>query len=327
MTDALRERLADGPVDYSRYIDAVLYTPEIGYYKRQGERVGRSQNTDFYTAESLGPVFAQCVIAATRSLLGEQADLAAYDFVEIAAEPERGLLIDEEHPFKTYRALRQGDALTVSGQAIVFANEWLDALPFHRLCYHHGSWKECGVAINSDGVLSECFLPELSAEVAAIQDRLPASADEGFRIDLPLAAESALAALLSQSWTGVLVLFDYGKRWETLIHEYPQGTARTYQQHTQGNDLLADPGQRDITCDVIWDPLEAICRARGFESVCVQRQESFFMHHAQQALATIMQQQAGKFSPLKQTLMELLHPGNLGHRFQVLSGIRRNPPS
>ena len=29
------------------------------------------------------------------------------------------------------------------------------------------------------------------------------------------------------------------------------------------------------------------------------------------------------FSPSKQTLMELLHPANMGHKFQVLSAFRR----
>jgi SAM-dependent MidA family methyltransferase len=322
MTAILASAMAEGPIDYARYIETVLYTPEVGYYTRARERVGRNQQSDFYTAESLGSVFAECVIAAACNLLGKECTPADFSFIEIAAEPGCGLLQSVTHPFKDSRILRQGEALQVSGQSVVFANEWLDALPFHRLCFYQGHWRECGVAITQDGELRECFLPEPSPAVKAIHGRLPEEAQEGYRLDLPLAAEAALRALLEQGWTGVLMLFDYGQRWDALLHDLPQGTARTYYRHTQGSDLLATPGERDITCDVIWDPLQAISHDTGFSAVSVQRQESFFMHHAQEPIARIMQAQVGQFSPQRQTLMELLHPGNLGHRFQVLNGQR-----
>ena len=318
----LTSAMAEGPINYARYIEIVLYTPDIGYYTRLGERVGRNQQSDFYTSESLGPVFAECVIAAACNLLGKECSPADYCFVEIAAEPDRGLLQSVPNPFKDNRIVRQGEPLQVAGQSVVFANEWLDALPFHRLCFHQRQWRECGVAMAQNGDLRECFLPALSPEVKAIHERLPCESEEGYRLDLPLAAEAALRALLLQNWTGVLMLFDYGQRWDALLHDLPQGTARTYYRHKQGGNLLTTPGERDITCDIIWDPLEFISKEAGFTSVGVQRQESFFMHHSQEPIARIMQAQAGQFSPLRQTLMELLHPGNLGHRFQVLSGRR-----
>jgi SAM-dependent MidA family methyltransferase len=318
----LASAMAKGPIDYARYIEAVLYTPDIGYYTRLRERVGRNQNSDFYTAESLGPVFAECVIAAACNLLGKECSPADFSFVEIAAEPGLGLLQSVPHPFKDNRILRQGEPLQVAGQAVVFANEWLDALPFHRLCFHQGEWRECGVAMTQNCHLRECFLPAMSPQVKAIHERLPSESEEGYRLDLPLAAEAALRALLAQNWTGVLMLFDYGQRWDALLHDLPQGTARTYYRHKQGGNLLTTPGERDITCDIIWDPLESISKEAGFAAVDVRRQESFFMHHAQEPIARIMQARAGQFSPQRQTLLELLHPGNLGHRFQVLSGKR-----
>ncbi len=314
--------MAEGPINYARYIEIVLYSPDIAYYTSLRDRVGRNQQSDFYTAESLGPVFAECVIAAACNLLGGECLPAHFSFVEIAAEPDAGLLQSVPHPFKDHYILRQGETLQVSGQSVVFANEWLDALPFHRLCFHQGQWRECGVSITQYGELHECFLPEISPEVKAIHERLPSESEEGYRLDLPLAAEAYLRALLAHNWTGVLMLFDYGQRWDALLHDLPQGTARTYYRHKQGDNLLTNPGERDITCDIIWDPLEVISKEAGFADVCVQRQESFLMHHAQEPIARIMQAHAGQFSPQRQTLMELLHPGNLGHRFQVLSGKR-----
>lgn len=44
-------------IPYKTFIQEVLFAPKIGYYTKDRSRVGRTQETDFYTAESLGPVF------------------------------------------------------------------------------------------------------------------------------------------------------------------------------------------------------------------------------------------------------------------------------
>ena len=66
----LQARCGNGPISYRDYIDLVLYTKDVGYYKRTRERVGRSADRDFYTAESLGQVFARLVTTAVHDLLG-----------------------------------------------------------------------------------------------------------------------------------------------------------------------------------------------------------------------------------------------------------------
>jgi SAM-dependent MidA family methyltransferase len=68
--------------------------------------------------------------------------------------------------------------------------------------------------------------------------------------------------------------------------------------------------------------MESILAANGFRSIALQRQESFFMHHAAAAIAAIAGAAGPGLSPRKQTLMELLHPGNMGHKFQVLHARR-----
>jgi Uncharacterized conserved protein len=109
------------------------------YYAREAERVGRSEDRDFYTAESLGRVFAQLVVTAAEDLLPDGV-AGASTFIEIAAEPERSLLGSlDTHPFAADRVLRLGDAIEAKGSVVLFANEWLDALPFHRLIFKEGA--------------------------------------------------------------------------------------------------------------------------------------------------------------------------------------------
>ena len=318
----LQARCAHGPISYRDYIDLVLYTDTCGYYTRDRGRVGRSPDRDFYTAESLGKVFAQLVSTAAHDLLGAET-AARTTFIEIAAEPGAELLSRiAAHPFADSRVIRQGEPITAQGPVVIFANEWLDALPFHRLIFSDGQWRERGVRLNADQQLEDVLLDAFTPEVAAIRARLPKKALEGYELDLPLAAEAAVAELLAQDWTGMLLFFDYGKTWQALSTDFPVGTARTFHQHTQANDLLDQPGKKDITCDVCWDPLADLLTEKGLRSVTLETQESFLVQRAQRAAESIISDTAGMFSPERQTLMELIHPAHMGRRFQVLWGLR-----
>jgi SAM-dependent MidA family methyltransferase len=318
----LRTKLAGGPISYRDYIDIALYAEGCGYYQRDVSRVGRATDRDFYTAESLGPVFARLVVGAAEELLGPE--LAAQStFVEIAAEPGEGLLDKlEEHPFAASKVIRLGDAVQVSGPAVVFANEWLDALPFHRLIFQNGGWHERGVCLVEDS-LAETLLEQPTPRMRAAIRALPKDIEEGYQLDLPSDAEAALAGLIRQDWTGLLLLFDYGKTREALLQDCPNGTARSYYRHEQTNDLLDRPGEKDITCDVCWTPLEAQLGGAGFEPAILESQESFLVQRAAKTAEAIVTGDAGQFSAARQTLMELIHPANMGQRFQVLWGLRK----
>lgn len=321
LEEQLRAACTQGPISYRDYIQLALYSENGGYYTQSRERVGRHSQQDFYTAESLGKVFAECVTTAAADLLG--AELAAQStFIEIAAEPETSLITAlPAHPFAAHREIRQGEPIQAEGPVVIFANEWLDALPFHRLVFADGAWRERAVTWGGSGP-EETLLATPSIEVEGVAHRLPEDAPEGYELDLPLDAENALAALLAQPWHGLICLFDYGKTWHSLLNDCPAGTARTFQNHQRGNDLLDQPGRKDITCDVCWDWHEAQLRSSGFAPVQLESQESFIVQRAQRAAERIVQSSAGAFSRDRQTLMELIHPAHMGQRFQVLWGIR-----
>ena len=80
---------------------------------------------------------------------------ANYDFVEIAAEPSSSLLQDYPHPFSSNHVIRLGDKIDIPKKAIVYSNEWLDALPFKRYSYSSGrnAWLEHGVALQGQTIM------------------------------------------------------------------------------------------------------------------------------------------------------------------------------
>jgi SAM-dependent MidA family methyltransferase len=326
---------ADGTLSFARFMELALYHETAGYYTGPRRHIGRNPETDFFTSSSLGPVFGELVVAACAALLG-MPKASACVFVEIGIEPAgngpSGVLAPGPpgmspvaHPFAGALDIPFGRPLAIPPQAIVFSNELFDAQPCHRLVRHAGRWRELGVALRS-GALEEIQLPELSPEVQAAPDRLPPAAPDGYRLDLPLAASRLAESIARLPWSGLFVAIDYGKPWRELAEETPAGTVRAYSRHRQSNLLLAQPGEQDLTCHVCWDWIGAALTAHGFDQPRIESQEAFFVNHAAPTLSRLTAAEAGRLSSRKLGVMQLLHPGNMGRKFQVLWARRSDGP-
>lgn len=303
-------------VPLERFVAEALYAPGVGYYRRTRDRVGYAAGHDFYTAESLGAVFARLVVAAVEHLVGEE--LGGYRFIEVGTERPGGLLAGQPHPFAGVEACGVEQLPTLRGRCILFSNELFDAQPFRRFEVVEGQWREHAVRLDSAGLA-----PALLPLPASLPGGLPPPPAEGYLYDLPSGAQALLEALVAPDWEGLFLAFDYGLDRPTLATERPAGTARTYREHRMGADLLASPGTSDITHHVCWDSLaEGLARA-GFEDVAVATQEAFFMRESARAIEAIVAlgTQRG-VHPELQTLKELLHPQHMGRKFQVLRGFR-----
>ncbi len=306
---------AERRMPFLRFMELALYHPELGYYRRDTARVGYAANTDFYTASSSGAVFGEMVTAACVTLLGGEEAASQHAFVEIGAEPGGGVLAGVIHPFASARTVRVGEPVENTGRCVVFSNELFDAQPLRRFVRRGNGWRELGVEWG-DGGLREVEL------AAAAEDWLPAAAPEGYVFDAPRAAATLAATIAAQPWTGLFVAFDYGKAYAELASETPIGTARAYFKHTQSNDLLARPGEQDLTGHVCWDWLQAALTDGGFANAHVESQEAFFIRHAGDFLAKAMAAEASRLSQRKLALLQLLHPSHLGQKFQVLHACR-----
>jgi SAM-dependent MidA family methyltransferase len=315
--EAFQRRAAPGNrLTFADFMALALYDEQVGYYRQPRQRVGYAPGTDFFTASTSGPVFGGMIAAACTTLLrGENP--ADYDFVEIGAETEGGVLTGVPHPFARSRVIRPGDPITLDGQCVVFSNELFDAQPFRRFVRQSDGWRELAVTLEG-AELSETSIP-----LADPPPELPAAAPEGYVIDAPLAAANLLREITAQPWHGLFVACDYGKTWADLCTNHPAGTARSYHRHVQGNALLDHPGEQDLTCHICWDWLEASLRQTGFETVSLESQEAFLVKHAAGFIQDIATAEAARFSERKLAVMQLLHPAHLGQKFQVLHALRR----
>jgi SAM-dependent MidA family methyltransferase len=307
---------------FDAFVDFALYDSKIGYYRQERTRVGYAPGTDFFTASTSGPLFGELICAACATL-AKGRSLDRMEFVEIGPESAGGVLAGVAHPFRAVRTQRVGEKIELHGDCVIFSNELFDAQPFRRWVRRNGCWQERGVRLemapHQSARLVEIIWPEepLPANVP-----FPTEAAEGDCLDLPLAANTLLETIVSQPWTGLFLAFDYGKSWAEISEATPAGTARAYYRHQQSHDLLARPGQQDLTCHVVWDWLMETLRGNRFATPQLESQEAFFVHHAGALIAGILAAEATRTSQRKLALMQLLHPAHLGQKFQVLHAVR-----
>jgi SAM-dependent MidA family methyltransferase len=299
-------------------MEAALYEPGAGYYRRPAERIGYSGGADFHTASS-SPLFGRLVAAACEGLLGA-GGAAGHAFVEIGAEAGRGILDGVSHGFRSVRLVGLDDPLRIDGPAVVFSNELLDAQPFRRFRRSAGAWRELGVSVGPEG-LCEAEFPPRPPHPAW----LPEPAPEGYVIDAPRRAAELVRRIASEPWHGLFLAFDYGKSWEEIAHAAPEGTARAYRRHSRARDLLACPGEQDLTCHVCWDWISEALGEHGFGPRTLDSQEAFFVRHASAFIADLAQREAGRLSRDKQSLLQLLHPAHMGQKFQAMHTFRPAP--
>ena len=303
-----------GVLTFEQFMALALYDPACGYYRQARNRVGYGPGSDFFTATTSGPIFGELVCAAATTLLAGR-DPRDYTFVEIGVEPGGGVLAGVAHPFGHARTVRIGEEPALTGKCVAFSNELFDAQPCRRFVFRQGVWREIGVALAHDSLSYR----ELAVAPPA---ELPKQAPEGYVIDAPLAAAELARQLAAPSWTGLFVAFDYGKTWPEMAANCPEGTARAYHQHTQSNDLLARPGEQDLTCHICWDWLGEALSRQAFGKPVLESQEAFFVHHASAYIAAVTGAEASRFSQKKLSLLQLLHPSHLGQKFQVLHAVR-----
>jgi len=338
---------------FDHFMRLALYDETVGYYAQPNRRrVGRRPDTDFYTATSVGQnanrtntaaqkppsLFGELVAQSCLTLMGK-AFCARATFIEIGNEPQAGILRNLAHPFAAARTISLGQPIELLGEIgkndaplIVFSNELFDAQPCRRFVWRDQQASKEGQAQRKPGWheiyihAENASLTEIEHPCGRVPKFLPETAPDGYRIDAPLDAQNLLDQIAQQPWHGLFLAFDYGKSWAELTEATPQGTARAYTAHRQTNDLLAQPGQQDLTCHICWDWLQDGLRKNGFGDTTLDTQEAFFVKHAGSFIARQIASEAHKLSARKQAFLQLLHPAHLGQKFQVLSA-KRNTPS
>jgi SAM-dependent MidA family methyltransferase len=240
------ETRRSGPVPFHQFMRTALYHPELGYYRRARDPFGKSG--DFYTAEQIQPVFGILVAARIRALFEEMGRPEDFTIVELGAG--RGEMAEAFSEWR-YVPVEVDAALPENFRGVVFSNEFFDALPVHAATVIDGTPRELCVGIEGDrfGWITGGRTP---AEVEEFwREYCPAATIFEANLEALRWMERIAAALAS----GYVLTVDYGYTTKELAR-FPAGTLMSYHRHTAREDVLSDPGERDITAHVPFTALQ-----------------------------------------------------------------------
>jgi len=212
-----------------------------------------------------------------------------------------------------------------SSPAIIFSNELLDAIPVRRVAWDAKArqWFEWGVALQADRFVWS-RMNDIEADVlrfafqgidlGKLQEILP----DGFTTELNPAAETLWREAAATLKTGKLLTIDYGlSAEEFFIPERKEGTLRAYHDHHLTSDLLAIPGQQDITAHVNFSAIQNAGARAGLRTEELISQAEFLTK-----ILASTSRQAGRFGDWNPSrtrqFQTLTHPEHLGRPFRVL---------
>lgn len=341
-----------GGIRFDRFMELALYCPECGFYERDEDSVGRGG--DFHTSVSVGPLLGELLAFQARRWW-RASGMARLRLVEAGAHGGQ-LAADllnwwqARHPAEVGRVhyallepsprretwqrrrlagfglrvewWRDWPATAKDEFTVIFSNELLDALPLRRFGWNaaDGHWFEWGVGGGPER-FDWVRLP--LAEMASDLD-LPAAREllavlpDGFTVERNLAAEvwwSRAAAWLRR---GRLVTLDYGDWPETPLQpERPGGTLRAYRRHQAVENVLADPGEQDLTAHVDFRRIAAAGERAGLVTEEFMSQGRWLTRLGAAAMSA--GDEFGDWTPgHTRQFQTLTHPDHFGRRFQVL---------
>jgi SAM-dependent MidA family methyltransferase len=259
--EILRDQiLRTGSMPFHRFMEAALYHPEFGYYRRKRDPFGAGG--DFYTAEQLQPAFGILIAQRIRMLRQCMGDPEDFTVVEIGAG--RGEMAEALGEFRYIPVDLGSGRLTDRIRGVVFSNEFFDALPVHAAIMRDGAARELRVTVERDAFTwVEAGPPP--EEVECYRKKYLGTLSDGQIFEVNLEALTALDQVTARLKDGYVLTIDYGYTTAELPR-FPRGTLMSYRRHQALDDVLRDPGEQDITAHVCFTALEQHGKQIGLET-------------------------------------------------------------
>jgi SAM-dependent MidA family methyltransferase len=355
LAERLRSQIRrDGTMSFRDWMQAALYDEREGYYRRSDrKRWGRAG--DYRTAPERSPLFAATFARYFANLFGELGAPAKWTIIEAGAGSGEfawgvlnGLraqypqvfaattyLIDEissetreqvrqkVSQFSKQVEFRQLNAIEKPvGAGIIFSNELLDALPAHRVIVRGERPQELRVGLDDAGGFAwvECELTD--AGVRNYLARCGVQLSDGQIVEVNLKAEEWIVRAASALAEGFVISVDYGAERGELLgapHRHA-GSLRAFHRHQIVDDVLARPGEQDLTTTVDWTQIREAGERAGLEVVRLQGLDQFLVQEGllDELAALAGETQDVEAMRLRTSAREMVMPYGMASSFQVL---------
>jgi SAM-dependent MidA family methyltransferase len=344
--DVLHKMLQDSDLSFRDFVEVSLYHPELGYYARSKSPIGKAG--DFVTSPLLSPVFSFTLSLLISEFVRNETD-GVCSIVDVGCGDGSLIysLYEQTPPDVRERARFFGvdrslervgggggvefttdlSRVTRHDAQLIIANELFDAFPFARLVMRDEHLQELWVT-ERDGQLD---WSEHEAE-AGYGDYFAERAlelEDGQFADVSLDGEATYEDLSRFVTRGLIVTFDYGYPQDQLFSGRIRhfGTAAAYAGHQVSRDLLANPGEQDLTAHINFTDLQRAGERNGFDTLFFDRQAKFLLatgateHELFKPLDEIRVGSADEALALREEREEarrLVLPDGIGEEFRVL---------
>ena len=231
------------------------------------------------------------------------------------------------HTLESFQASEEPGRNVPNLNGIIFSNELLDAFPANRVGWDAKAkkWFEWGVILDGekfawtklddlqDGQLRAC-----GARFPRLPESLLAVLPDDYMIETSYRAENWWREAAGKTLLhGKLLTIDYGFTTEEQFSPARlNGTLRAYHHHRVSDDLLAHPGEQDLTAHVNFSAIQQAGEEAGLKTEAYCTQPQFLTRILQKAVteksfASLDAKQVRQFQTLT-------HPEHLGRAFRVL---------
>jgi SAM-dependent MidA family methyltransferase len=350
----LRERIRrEGPISFYDWMKAALYDERNGYYCR-ADRVPQGRAGDYRTAPETSPLFAATFAHYFSNLYAALNQPPAWTIFEVAAgggEFARGVLsnLRTDHP-EVFAATRYvideisdtarrraanhlsefADCLSFQSldqihdpraAGIIFSNEFIDALPVHRVIMKAGRLRELCVGLSQNEFT--WVERDLNPRVAEYCHQAGMQLAEGQIAEINLKAEEFVLRAAASLDRGYLITVDYGADRDELwgAPDRRLGTLRAFHRHQLSDYVLARPGEQDLTTTIDWTQIKEAGQRVGLRTIRQERLDQFLLSEGiLEIMQTTLREKPDSAEALRLSThaRELVLPTGLAASFQVL---------
>jgi SAM-dependent MidA family methyltransferase len=274
LVELLRSEIEQhGSLTFARFMARALYEPRLGYYATSEQRPTRGG--DFLTAPEMHPLFGHVIARALDEMwqrlarpsqfvlreYGAGSGALGASIVEGLARIGTGLADALDYqPVELPGRQAMAGAGRGAGHGehhglgpmlgCVLANEFLDALPVHRVIQRAGALHEVYVTWR-DGRFADEVGPLSTPALATWFTDAGVTLADGQRAEVCLAAADWLADVAALLERGYVLAIDYAAEPAALYGaDRFNGTLRAFREHHLGRNVLAGVGHQDLTATV-----------------------------------------------------------------------------
>lgn len=343
-------RLQQGWISFARYMELLLYAPDLGYYSGGAAKLGKEG--DFTTAPEITPLFGATLAQLTTELRasspalkpqilefgagsgqlafdilselaagGATAQPQAYYIVELSAE----LRARQQLKLRDFPQVQWLDRLPEAFSGVVLGNEVLDAMPVELvLLGEQGQgWQQRGVGLAGE---SDQFVyidrpadPALIAQIPDADTLVPGHLTEVHPVSIGFM--HSVAAMLKAGQCGVAIFLDYGfPAAEYYLQQRDQGTLMCHYRHHAHPDPFYLPGLQDVTAHVDFTAMARAALDSDLDLLGYTSQAAFLLEAGiGQLLLRTPPENALQYLPQANAMQKLVSPAEMGELFKVLA--------